>query len=503
MSSNSPTDTAPLARRPLGRILLVRAAFVCAVLFTLLVVFFFVEKTRGNAAWKRYQEEARAHGVKLTLAEYVPAPVPDARNFAAIPLFQDAFRQPPPPNPLALPQVGGVTLPLFDSAFKDQHIDLAAWQKFFIDTKVLPAAGENAATDVLKALERYAPQFEQLRMAGARPESSFPVRYEDGAMATLPHLQLFQSAARLYALRLAAHLALGRSGEAYEDFRDGLRLYTGIAKEPTLISGLVRVSVLAVVENTVWGGLVRRQWQPAELEKITADLAGVRLMDDYTLGLSSERGFSNMMHELFLRKGLHELEGLIQIVDSNGTPRSALNARALGAAFMSYPTGWIRFSQVRSNRYIDETLARASQEPPRIFPERPVPSMPAKMADVGIYERLRYFLFFTLAPALQEVERTYAYAQTLLDQTRLGCALERHRLAHGDFPASLEALAPGFLPALPRDVMNGEPLHYRLAPDGGYALYSVAWNLQDDGGKMDATTSAKKQPDWVWRCPAQ
>src|SRR4051794_21495171 len=101
MSSNSPTDSAPLARKPLWRTLLTRAAFVCAVLFTLLVAFFLVEKSRGNAAWNRYQAEARARGVKLTLTEYVQPPVPDERNFAAIPLFQDCFRQPSPPNPLA------------------------------------------------------------------------------------------------------------------------------------------------------------------------------------------------------------------------------------------------------------------------------------------------------------------------------------------------------------------------------------------------------------------
>jgi hypothetical protein len=49
-----------------------------------------------------------------------------------------------------------------------------------------------------------------------------------------------------------------RLGEAYEDFRGGLRLYTGIVNEPTLLSGLVRISVLAIVENAVWGGLARR-----------------------------------------------------------------------------------------------------------------------------------------------------------------------------------------------------------------------------------------------------
>ena len=44
MSSNSPTEPAPAARRPLWRVLLTRAAFVCAVLLTLVVAFFLVER---------------------------------------------------------------------------------------------------------------------------------------------------------------------------------------------------------------------------------------------------------------------------------------------------------------------------------------------------------------------------------------------------------------------------------------------------------------------------
>ena len=84
--------------------------------------------------------------------------------------------------------------------------------------------------------------------------------------------------------------------------------------------------------------------------------------------------------------------------------------------------------------------------------------------------------------------------RTVLDETRLGCALERERLAHGSYPASLDLLAPTYLPTLPPDVMNGEPLHYRLEAGGGYTLYSVGWNLQDDGGQVNAEGSGKDNP---------
>lgn len=498
MSSNSPTETAGTPSQ--GRRLLARAAFVCAVLATLLVAFYLVEKARGQSAWKRYQDEARARGVKLTLAEFVPPPIPDERNFAAIPIFQDAFLRPQPANPFRLPEATGVKPPSFGTALKGQPIDLVEWQKFFVETKALPATGENAAADVLKALEKYAPQFEQLRVAGARSECRFPVRYEDGAAAALPHMSLFQSAAKLYALRLSAHLALGDSLAAYEDFRGGFRLYAALRTEPTLIAGLVRLSTLAIVENAIWGGLAQRQWGAAELEKIDADLARVRLMEDYALGLGSERGFSNLIHDQLFQKGGGEAASLMAM--SEGGTASVKKAVATALVGL-YPTGWVRLSQARANRYFDQMLARVTQEPPRIFTDRAVPSLPIPMDKVGAFERGRYLLFFLMTPALNEVERSYAYGQTLLGQTRLGCALEHYRLAQGSFPASLDALAPGFIPAVPRDVMTGEPFHYRPTDGGGYLLYSVAWNLTDDGGKSDPKLNNKQQPDWIWSIPGK
>jgi len=477
-----------------------RSAFVFAALLTLIVAFYVVEKVRGNATWKKYQTEARARGAKLTMAEYVPPPVADERNYAAIPLFQDMFKNPTPANPLAWPQISGIKQPPFDSVAKGERIDLAAWQKFFVEVQMLPAAGESAPRDVLQALEKYAPQFEQLRLAGARSECRFPVRYEDGAAAALPHLQLIQSGARLYALRLAAHLALGDSPAAYEEFRSGFRLYTALEKEPTLIAGLVRLSSLGILENAVWGGLVQRQWGAAELEKIGADLARVRLMDDYALGLGSERGFTNMVHDQMLQKGAGEIASMISMSSGAG---SAPNAAASTAMVGLYPTGWMRQSQTRANRYLDEMLARVTQEPPRVFTDRAVPSLPLPITGVSTFERARYVLFFLFAPSLNELERSYAYGQTLLDQTRLGCALERHRLAQGRFPATLDALVPALLQTLPRDVMNGAPLFYQVTPEGGFSIYSVAWNLTDDAGKSDPKLNTKQQPDWVWTVPGK
>ena len=77
---------------------------------------------------------------------------------------------------------------------------------------------------------------------------------------------------------------------------------------------------------------------------------------------------------------------------------------------------------------------------------------------------------------------------------QVGMALERYRAAKGDYPAALGTLAPEFLPSVPVDVFNGQPLHYRRVP-GGAVVYSVGPNLKDDGGVEDRESN-KDDPAW-------
>ena len=111
-----------------------------------------------------------------------------------------------------------------------------------------------------------------------------------------------------------------------------------------------------------------------------------------------------------------------------------------------------------------------------------------------------------LAPAIAPVVKKVAFAQSEIDLARIACALERYRLAHGDYPESLDALEPQFIAQVPHDIINGQPLHYRLQPDGLFILYSVGWNETDDGGQVALTKAGRvdrEQGDLVWQYPAK
>ena len=119
----------------------------------------------------------------------------------------------------------------------------------------------------------------------------------------------------------------------------------------------------------------------------------------------------------------------------------------------------------------------------------------------GIFARM---IFSGIANAVKK----YTYGQESIDLARIAIALERFRLAHGNYPESLDALAPEFMAEIPHDIIGGQPLHYRRTDDGQFVLYSVGWNETDDGGvvvlnKGSTPSVNRDEGDWVWRYPSK
>jgi hypothetical protein len=108
-----------------------------------------------------------------------------------------------------------------------------------------------------------------------------------------------------------------------------------------------------------------------------------------------------------------------------------------------------------------------------------------------------------LFPAISRAVEKFAAIQSSVDLARLACALERYRLAHDQYPETLDALAPQFIEKLPHDIINGQPLHYRRTDDGKFVLYSVGWNETDDGGAVvfskGSSAVDSDKGDWVWK----
>ena len=287
--------------RPLLGVLLKPSSIFCIFIATVMTgatALFVGANSAGKSSWERYSDEARARGVKMSLKDLLPAPIPDAENFAAVPLFANLFSEDE-----AVRKMAGDALACgFPEQPKDARstamgaprYSLSDWQTFFVKSGDISTATADPAADVLRALEhRFGPHLAELAEAERRPHAVFPVKWELGFMAGLPHLSVIQSAAKIHRIRLAAYLAQGNTAEALAELRGMLRLYRALEKEPTMISGLVRVSVLKLAVSEVWEGVVTAAWDAAALEKIEDDLAGFNLLADCQLAFASERAGIN------------------------------------------------------------------------------------------------------------------------------------------------------------------------------------------------------------------
>jgi hypothetical protein len=103
-------------------------------------------------------------------------------------------------------------------------------------------------------------------------------------------------------------------------------------------------------------------------------------------------------------------------------------------------------------------------------------------------------------PNFVKAIQRFALNQTSATEAAIACAMERYRLAHGEYPETLNALTPRFIAKLPHDAV-GQPFKYRRTDDGKFLLYSVGWNETDDGGKATFDQNGfleSTSPDWVW-----
>ncbi len=231
---------------PIGRLLssLLRRRFlVLAFLVTLVALCYAVEDWRGRRAWQEFRRVEEAKGERFELANFIPPPVPDDRNFFETPLW----------NPLKFTVTNGNivwseanheqliilsyatrgmnTPPGAGDWMDAQYVDLRAWQAYYRGSNNLFAAHAGPATnyfpitkepqtpaaDVSLALGKFEANRQLLMAASARPQARFWINYGAGFGMLLPHLARLKAASQFLSLHACAALKLGDRATALED----------------------------------------------------------------------------------------------------------------------------------------------------------------------------------------------------------------------------------------------------------------------------------------------
>lgn len=511
--------------RPLMYWVLRRRFFVLASIVTIIALAYSGESWRGKRAWENYKQAQAAKGEYFDFAHIIPPPVQDDQNFALTPLLKPAFDYTldnngesvwRDTNALArLRHIGQDALPLkkgddkihpdLGDLFKGTLADLDKWQAYFQGNTNFPQAATTAsrAEKILVALNLYQPELDELQQAAdTRPFSRFAIKYDSEPAwgILLPHLGEMKGLTRLACVRSIARLDAGQTDGAFADLKLGFRLSDSIKDEPILIDHLVRLATLDIPLQSLREGLARHAWSDAQLSEIETNLAAINLLAELKQALRGERIFNVAGLDWMRRQGLKAKPAELATLangDGNTATANALNLM---------PSSFYYFNMLTIAQAEELSFSGFDEIAHRVFPGKTglegkvIGELPGGFHPYTMFARM-------IVPALSRCTVKSSRLQAYVDLARIACALERYRLAHREYPKTLDALAPQLIAELPHDPINGEPLHY-LHNGDGYTLYSVGWNEKDDGGtivfgKGKTPAVDPEQGDWVWQSVAK
>lgn len=472
----NPSDS----RRPHPTPLWMRVGIGLTVLLCLLgglaaLGLYFIDRA-GERTWQTYRAEATARGVKWSIEDFLPPPVPDEQNVAAAPIFEEAMRA------SRLNLDGPFDLPMDCRRIPEGDvIDLVEIQKALSTNGPSGENGGHPARNVLRELETYDAALRQVREALARPACRWPVEWEKGDDAELIHVFALRDLVTLLRVRMACHLALGESGLARQDFEFGMKVQDTLNDDPILLSALMRMVMVSDLRAGIREGLVRQAWTSEDLRHIEELLAKLDVMAWCGRALDTERVSLN-----------DTFEGCV----SGRKSASAWMRESGGSRFVQlcYPAGWVREDQTFANQVVDEHLSLLDTNR-HVFrgPGCLVTGLEARCKTLWVD---RYALAVLLSYRVDRSPSRFALCATRIAMTRVACALGRYRIEKGVHPARIEDLVPDFLASLPVNPDGGGALRYVRDTDGGYTLSS-------DGPFAASSSSSASRAEWTWHIPGE
>ena len=468
--------------------------FHLTALVALIVGTYMVENWRGERAWASAQARLRAAGEPVAIADWLPIPPPEDRNFAMNPVFvrrfgfgrpsphkADPWEWPPgahsghhPPDGFPYEAIGG-----HDGSSKTNLPLLAASlpPPFAPDA---PITDSNAAQAILRWSQQWEDDFVTLRTAAReRPDNWVPIGDNTPQALASHHERLdgWLDGARLLQLRALAQTEAHDSGGALDSIAVSLRMAQSTAAEPCRLTGVTLSAAVAALQLAVINhGLRLRIWSAPDSQQLDAQLAGVQCLSDYRRALRGERLFTNALIDA-------------RMVQTAKTPIDW--GGPWDPWFMRVaPRGAWRHNQAKS---ADWQLAQQSRLQKEFF-ERPFLHTPDHRASW----RTPYSWVFTImVVGTKGLETTFDEVDGAFRLARLAVALERHFLAHDKYPDSLAGLDAPDAARLMRDPYTGQTVHFTLV-HGRPKLWLSGPNQRDDGGANEAMGG----DDIVWGYPA-
>ncbi len=351
-----------------------------------------------------------------------------------------------------------------------------------------------SAADFLAWSDQSEPDFNLIREALKRPYARMDGDYSKPYEQPIPNFITVRVVAQVLAERAQCYLLLGQPDKALQELtlmHDMCHLLEAAptGKPMTLVSAMINVAVTGLYVDTLASGLQSHAWQEPQLAALQEQLAEINLTPFVLQTLQEEPAAVCRNAEIL---------PLYQFMNFGRTPKWP---DKIGSWL--WPSGWTYQNMVNvavlELKPLDGFDLAHDTIAPRRFDEA------LRNLDGFFEHKSPYKILAAIAiPNFTKAEQVAAHNQTLVNEAQIACALERYHLAHGEYPETLDALAPQFIEKIPHDIIGGQPLIYRTTADGKFLLYSVGWNETDDGG-LDVSPQNKNggtdftRGDWVWK----
>ncbi|MEW4567900.1 hypothetical protein AB1L88_08545 [Tautonia sp. JC769] len=296
-----------------------------------------------------------------------------------------------------------------------------------------------------------------------------------------------KTAAQLLMIDSAVLAQDGELDGAIDSCRGILGVARSIGDEPFLVSQLMRIAIDGVGINAALRAIGQGEASDAALERLQADLFAESLRPLVLYGMKGERA---MMVEMIRRIADEE----IPIDHLSGGDSFEYGDPVTPVS----PWGRLAFENqlALALEFLNESVAIA-RLPAHERPER------WEAWERWIEEEQAEWhagwtktMAILLTPASRSADLALRRAEAELGSMVVLLAAERHRLRHGDWPVSIEAIEDDLLPQMPLDPFSGEA--FRLhRPEGRFVVASIGPNGQDDGGEYEPRVWNRGGPDDV------
>ena len=362
----------------------------------------------------------------------------------------------------------------YDRLFKGMQPPVDA---FAIETGDLLSRGPHEWTDWDKArigkfLEAHQDLLREMRRMAERGAPVYPLDFSKAYGMDRPHLARVRKCARVLRASAVVNGMNGNYAEAAADVIAGMRIADALAREPILISQLVRITIYVLIMNDA----VQKSFEGGDLspeltQRLMAHLAQADHREEFAESLAGER-------YLFGRKALSTYS-----MRRSGAWSGFLGASDLGPLQevdeQAYDEIMNRIASAARLPYYE-----AARELSQI--QNDIESLPRTLA----YSR-------HLLPFLARTCEAQARHESVVDLMQLGILVEQYRAREGWYPRRLDDIGPHLGGSLPVDPFSGERYHYRPLGET-FLLYSIGENRRDDGGTHDY-----RKGDIVWRGEAR